>query len=247
MIERGCDELFQGWVHAMRVRRTISAAVLTAATLTLSGCAGFLVPAGEGEPGPSPAPTDATRPADAAPAPTDATRPADAAPTPAEAAPTPAEAAPAPAQGAPTPAASAGGCPASGVVVDMGPVQSALFHRSVTLTLTNCGEKPYRVDGYPSVRALGEDGERIPVPVNAGGSMSGQDEGPEEVMLQPGESVRSTLAWVSTKEGGDLIEGDALEISAAPDAGARIFPLEGHDLRLMDELNTTAWRTKAAG
>ena len=213
----------------MRVRRTISAAVLTAAVLTLSGCAGFLVPAGEGEPGPTTSPTGTTSP-------TSTTEPADAGIT-----------TDAPAQGAPTPAPSADGCPASGVVVDMGPVQTAMFHRSVTLTLTNCGTQPYRVYGYPSVRALGDEGERIPVPVNAGGSMSGNDEGPEEVMLKPGASVRSTLAWVSTKEGGDLIEGDALEIAAAPDTGARVFPLEGHDIRLMDELNTTAWRAGTTG
>lgn len=77
--------------------------------------------------------------------------------------------------------------------------------------------------------------------------MFGNDEGPEEVVLRPGGTVTSTLAWVSTKEGGDLIEGDALEIAAAPDAGARIFPLEEHDVRLMDELNTTAWREDTAG
>ncbi|MFJ8857534.1 DUF4232 domain-containing protein [Streptomyces sp. NPDC102451] len=213
----------------MRVRRTISAAVFTAATLTLSGCAGFLVPAGEGEPGPSPSPAAPTRPDAAAPAP-------DAGP-----------ATDGPAPLAPTPAASASGCPDSGVVVDMGPVQTAMFSRAVILTLTNCGKKPYRVHGYPSVRALGEDGKRIPVPVNAGGSMFGNDEGPEEVELKPGASVTSTLAWVSTQEGGDLIEGDALEIAAAPDTGARVFPLEGHDIRLMDELNTTAWRTGKAG
>uniref|UniRef100_UPI003C7A673B DUF4232 domain-containing protein n=1 Tax=Streptomyces sp. rh45 TaxID=3028726 RepID=UPI003C7A673B len=153
----------------------------------------------------------------------------------------------APAQGAPSPSPSAGDCPASGAVVDMGPVQTAMFHRAVTLTLTNCGKRPYRVHGYPSVRALGEDGGRIPVPVNPGGSMFGNDEGPEEVVLRPGGTVTSTLAWVSTKEGGDLIEGDALEIAAAPDAGARIFPLEEHDVRLMDELNTTAWREDTAG
>ncbi|MFI2782089.1 DUF4232 domain-containing protein [Streptomyces sp. ALB3] len=211
----------------MRVRKMISAAVSTAATLTLSGCAGFLVPAGEGEPDPAPSRSGTARPVPSAPAP--GTGPTT----------------DAPAQGAPSPSASDGGCPASGVVVDMGPVETAMFHRAVTLTLTNCGKQPYRVHGYPSVRALGGDGERIAVPVNAGGSMFGNDEGPAEVVLKPGGTVTSTLAWVSTKEGGDLIEGDALEIAAAPDTGARIFPLEGHDLRLMDELNTTAWRTAA--
>ncbi|MDF6021813.1 DUF4232 domain-containing protein [Streptomyces sp. JH34] len=212
----------------MRVRKTVPAAVLTAAAaLTLSGCAGFLVPAGEGEPERSRAAEERT----AGPAP----------------APAPGVTTDAPAQGAPSPSVPAGGCPASGAVVDMGPVEAAMFHRAVTLTLTNCGKRPYRVHGYPSVRALGDDGERIPVPVNAGGSMFGNDEGPEEVVLDPGGKVTSILAWVSTEEGGDLIEGDALEIAAAPDAGARVFPLEEHDVRLMDELNTTAWRTAATG
>ncbi|KPC81811.1 MULTISPECIES: DUF4232 domain-containing protein [Streptomyces] len=219
----------------MRVRKTISAAVLTAAVLTLSGCAGFLVPAGEGEPAPASSPAVTTRPADSAAGPDSALAPDAGATT------------DAPAQGAPGPAAPAGDCPASGVAVEMGPVQTAMFHRAVTLTLTNCGKEPYRVHGYPSVRALGDDGERIPVPVNAGGSMFGKDEGPREVMLKPGGKVTSTLAWVSTKEGGDLIEGDALEIAAAPDTGARVFPLEGHDIRLMDELNTTAWRAAGTG
>ncbi|MFD4033215.1 DUF4232 domain-containing protein [Streptomyces sp. NPDC058637] len=220
----------------MRVRRSFAAAVSVLCALALSGCAGFLVPAGEGEPAPASSPT--------------ATSPTATSPTATSPAATVAPSTGAPSTGAPaasTPPAAGpgvtGDCPVSGARVDMGPVQTAMFHRSVVLTLTNCGTKPYRVHGYPSVRALGEDGERIPVPVNAGGSMSGQDRGIEEVTLKPGGTVTSVLAWVSTKEGGDLIEGDALEIAPAPDTGARVFPLEGHDLRLMDELNTTAWRT----
>lgn len=213
----------------MRVRRTIPVSVLTAAALALSGCAGFLVPAGEGEPGPDTGPAGAARP------------------SPPVATPEAGATTGAPAQGTPGPAASGEGCPASGAAVETGPVGTAVFHRAVTLTLTHCGKQPCRVHGYPSVRALGDDGERIPVPVNAGGSMFGNDEGPEEIMLEPGASVRSTLAWVSTEEGGDLIEGDALEIAAAPDAGARVLPLEGHDMRLRDEFDTTAWRAGTAG
>ncbi|MBK3554490.1 hypothetical protein JHN51_32760 [Streptomyces sp. MBT61] len=63
--------------------------------------------------------------------------------------------------------------------------------------------------------------------------------------MRPGAGAGA--AWVSTPEGGDLIEGDALAISAAPGLPVRIFPLEGHDIRLMDELNTTAWRTELSG
>lgn len=54
----------------------------------------------------------------------------------------------------------------------MGEVLTAMMSRAVALTLTNCGSKPYRVDGYPSVQALGEDGERLPVKVNPAGPSS---------------------------------------------------------------------------
>ncbi|MFI8004250.1 DUF4232 domain-containing protein [Streptomyces sp. NPDC086010] len=216
----------------MRMRKTISAVVLGAASAALSGCAGFLVPAGEGEPEETPAPPR-TAPWEP--------------PAGAGAAPRPGVSPDVPAQAGRKPGMPAGGCPASGAVVDMGPVETAMFHRAVVLTLTNCGDRPYRVHGYPSVRVLDGHGERLPVPVNPGGSMFGNDEGPEEITLRPGGSARSTLAWVSTKEGGDLIEADALELSAAPDTGARVHRLEGHDVRLMDELNTTAWRRESTG
>ncbi|MCM2414830.1 DUF4232 domain-containing protein [Streptomyces sp. RKAG290] len=143
----------------------------------------------------------------------------------------------------PTPALSATGCPASGLVVDMGPVEAALGHRAVGLTLTNCGSKPTRVDGYPSVQAVDENGDALPVKVNPGSSYFGTDRGPEEVMLAPGKTMTSLLVWVSTPTGGDLIEGDALEIAPAPGLEARSFPLEGSDVRLLDEFNMTGWRT----
>ncbi|MFE7336825.1 DUF4232 domain-containing protein [Streptomyces griseus] len=220
----------------VRVRRRASAVLLAATLTALTGCSGFLVPAGEGEePDPTPA-VSASRPglvhAETLP------------PTP-----TPGADAPgygAPAQTGPT-SAPPGKCPASGVVVDMGPVETGMMHRAVVLTLTNCGRKPYAVDGYPWVRALGEDGRPLPVKVNEDGSYFGGDPGPKKLLLDPGLTVKSILAWVSTPEGGDLIEGDALAISAAPGLPVRVFPLEGHDIRLMDELNTTAWRTELGG
>ncbi|EHM30123.1 hypothetical protein SPW_1423 [Streptomyces sp. W007] len=129
-------------------------------------------------------------------------------------------------------------------MVTMGEVLTAMMSRAVALTLTNCGSKPYRVDGYPSVQALGEDGERLPVKVNPAGSQFGRDHGPQALTLKPGATVRSMLAWVSTQEGGELVMADALELAAAPDAGARVYPLEGHDIRYMDELNVTAWRAE---
>ncbi|MFI6859121.1 DUF4232 domain-containing protein [Streptomyces sp. NPDC050421] len=216
----------------MRMRRTTgrdirgpvsAAALVLAGTLGLSGCSGFLVPAGEGEPGPGPSRTSAGGVRATTPSPLDiATAPAT----------------------RPSPAPTAtGGCPASGLVVDMGPVEAALGHRAVGLTLTNCGSEPHRVDGYPSVQAVDENGDALPVKVNPGSSYFGNDKGPEEVMLAPGKTMRSLLVWVSTPTGGDLIEGDALEIAPAPGLEARTFPLEGSDVRLLDEFNMTGWRT----
>ncbi|MFF2326104.1 MULTISPECIES: DUF4232 domain-containing protein [unclassified Streptomyces] len=212
-------------------------AVLTAGALglSLSGCAGFLVPAGEGEPEPTPTVSLGGVHADKLPS-----------PFPSVSSGLPDRPPSTSAQGpGPTPTARAG-CPASGVVVDMGEVQAALGHRAVGLTLTNCGSKPYRVDGYPSVRALDDAGDPLPVPVNPGSSYMGSDPGPKEVMLKPGQTVRSLLAWVSTPTGGDLIEGDALEVAPAPGLESRTFPLEGSDVRLLDELNMTAWRAESS-
>lgn len=203
----------------VRMWRLVPVVVVLAA---LTGCSGFLVPAGEGEPEPAPSARAAAPPSVTPPT------------------------ADVPAQGpdpSPTPTPT-GDCPASGAVVTMGEVQTAMMSRAVVLTLTNCGTKPYRVDGYPSVQALGENGERLPVKVNPGGSMFGHDKGPEARTLKPGATVRSMLAWVSTQEGGELIMADALELAAAPDAGARVYRLEGHDIRYMDELNMTAWRAE---
>ncbi|MFB7914850.1 DUF4232 domain-containing protein [Streptomyces sp. NPDC056061] len=208
--------------------------------LSLSGCAGFLVPAGEGGPGPAPSASypPGTVHADTLPSPfptAPATLPERPSP--------PSARGPGPAS---TAAGDRAGCPSAGVVVDMGDVEAALGHRAVGLTLTNCGSEPYRVHGHPSVRALGEDGKPLAIPVNPGSSYMGTDRGPQEITLKPGESVRSLLAWVSTPTGGDLVEGDALEIAPAPGMEGRVFPLEGSDVRLLDELNMTAWRLDPA-
>ncbi|TXS47130.1 DUF4232 domain-containing protein [Streptomyces sp. OR43] len=216
----------------MKMRKTATtgpatAALVLAGTLALSGCSGFLVPAGEGEPGPSPSRTAAGG--------ARATTPS-----------APALASAPVTRQAPAPTAT-GGCPASGLVVDMGPVEAALGHRAVGLTLTNCGAGPHRVNGYPSVRALDENGDALPVEVNPGSSYFGNDKGPEEVMLAPGKTMRSLLVWVSTPTGGDLIEGDALEIAPAPGLEPRTFPLEGSDVRLLDEFTMTGWRAVTPG
>ncbi|MFJ7943578.1 DUF4232 domain-containing protein [Streptomyces sp. NPDC096354] len=213
-------------------RRAVAAACTAGAlALSLSGCAGLFVPAGEGEPAPAPSVSQTPGRVHA-----EKLQPGDLSSSPPATGDVPSPA-------SPPSAAARADCPSSGLVVDMGEVEAALGHRAVGLTLTNCGNKPYRVDGYPSVRVLDDEGEPLPVKVNPGSSYMGTDPGPKEIMLKPGKSLHSLVAWVSTATGGDLIEGDALEIAPAPGLEARTFPLEGSDVRLLDELNMTAWRT----
>ncbi|WP_244315538.1 DUF4232 domain-containing protein [Streptomyces albidochromogenes] len=188
-----------------------------AAVLALAGC-DFLVPEGEGEPKPAP-------PAEPA-----VTRSATAAPTP-------------PAPGSPGREPRPAGCSSGAPEVSMGEVQAALGHRAVGLTLTNCGKDPYQVYGYPSVQALGTDGEVLDVWVKRGSSYMGADEGPTSVVLAPGESVRSLLSWTSNPRTGRLQQASALDIAPAAGEKARRFPLEGSDVRTVDELTLTAWHT----
>ncbi|MET9517309.1 DUF4232 domain-containing protein [Streptomyces sp. NPDC002994] len=191
--------------------------------IALSGC-DFLVPEGEGEPGPTPKP-DSTRSASAAPAP---------APAP-------------PASGSPAEAQGPAGCSSGQPEVSMGEVQAALGHRAVGLTLTNCGKDPYQVFGYPSVQARGTDGKVLDVWVKRGSSYMGTDKGPTSVILAPGESVRSLISWTSNPETGRLQQASALEIAPAAGEKARTFPLEGSDVRTVDELTLTAWQAAATG
>ncbi|PKT68320.1 hypothetical protein CW362_35760, partial [Streptomyces populi] len=44
-----------------------------------------------------------------------------------------------------------GPCPPSGLRLEAGPVDAAMGLRGMTLTLTDCGERPYEVNGRPAV------------------------------------------------------------------------------------------------
>ncbi|OEJ27466.1 hypothetical protein AS594_26260 [Streptomyces agglomeratus] len=192
-----------------------------AGMLALSGCA-FLVPDGEGEAKPTPA---------AKPVPA---RSATAAPAP-------------PLPVSPSAEPRGAGCSSDAPEVSMGEVQAALGHRAVGLTLTNCGKDPYQVFGYPSVQALGTDGKVLDVWVKRGSSYMGTDKGPTLVILAAGESVRSLLSWTSNPETGRLQQASALRIAPAAGEAARRFPLEGSDVRTVDELTLTAWHAAATG
>lgn len=114
----------------------------------------------------------------------------------------PASATPAPS----VPVQAASGCPASGLRFGVGPVDGAMGLRSMTLTMTNCGEQPYELDGYPSVLVLDEAGEPFPDVRTAEGTdevpMASNQTRPEPFTLGPGETAEAGLLWRMAAEDG---------------------------------------------
>ncbi|MFF0746135.1 DUF4232 domain-containing protein [Streptomyces sp. NPDC004111] len=205
----------EGEGRAMGVRiRAVAVVLLCGAVLT--GCDGFLVPAGEGEPRPeqssaSPSPSAA---AGGAPASGGLARPT------------------APASGGYSPPAPQD-CPA-GLRVDMGEIQAALSHRIAVLTLTNCDRKPQKISGRPSVKAYAADGTAVDIEVNV------REEGKKadaELTLPPGGVAYSRLDW---RPYDGVEKAQALEIAAGPGHHPRGFPLEG-DVRMVDAFDVTPW------
>ncbi|MFJ2742071.1 DUF4232 domain-containing protein [Streptomyces sp. NPDC087440] len=185
--------------------------------LVLTGCDGFLVPSGEGEqrptrsagtPSPSATPTAPARPS-------------------------------APPQGVAPPAGATYSPPVThdcyaGVRVDMGEIQAALSHRSAEVTLTNCGNVPYKLSGRPDVRAFAADGRVRDIEVDV------REEGKRAdavVMLPPGGVAYSRLDW---RPYDGVEKAQALEIAAGPGFPARSFALEG-DVQMVDAFDVTPW------
>ncbi|WP_433548219.1 DUF4232 domain-containing protein [Streptomyces sp. CA-294286] len=214
----------------MGVRTGAKAAAVLFGALALTGCDGFLVPEGEGVPraaGSSAAPASSS-PTRGAAAPDGPGRPV--APRPDGA--TDGPSAPRSPRATQLPPATQD-CPA-GVRVDMGEIQAALMHRLATLTLTNCGEAPYRLSGRPSVKAYAFDGTLVDIEVNV------REEGKKadaEVVLPPGGVAYSRLDW---RPYDGVEKAQTLRIAAGPGHSARSFALE-EDVRMVDAFDVTPW------
>lgn len=148
----------------------------------------------------------------------------------------------------PRPAASptaavqqARGCPPSGARVETGPVDGAMGLRAMTLTLTNCSEQPYELNGYPAVRVLDEKGTPLTGVRTVEGTdevpMAPEDPGPAPLTLDPGESARAGLYWRMAAEDGTYLR-------VVPQRGRKalnVRPAEPLDIGPQNTLGTTAW------
>ncbi|MFJ6833525.1 DUF4232 domain-containing protein [Streptomyces sp. NPDC091209] len=134
------------------------------------------------------------------------------------------------------------GCPPSGLRLDAGPVDAAMGLRGMTLTLTDCGKRPYKVNGHPAVTHV-LDGEGAPITGvhSVVGTdkvpMAPADPGPEPFTLHPGDSARAVLYWRMAAQYGTYLR-------VAPQKGqdAVILRLPAFlDIGPDNTLGTTAW------
>ncbi|NGO48256.1 DUF4232 domain-containing protein [Streptomyces ureilyticus] len=134
------------------------------------------------------------------------------------------------------------GCPSSGVRFDTELVQGAMGLRATSLILTNCGSRPYELNGYPSIQVLDEAGEPLSGVRTVEGtdevSMAPEDPGPEPLTLAPGESAYASLYWRMNNEKG-------IYLRVAPAKGREVTTVRAEnyfDIGPENVLGTLPWK-----
>ena len=140
-------------------------------------------------------------------------------------------------------------CPEEGIRVTAGPVNPALGLRAMDLTLENCGTRAYRVEGYPEIRLLDEDYQRltgVTVIHGSGGiaTVTGFDDPPSPVTLAPGERASAGLLWRNTTSLGGAAPVPYLTVAARSGSLPLLLtPDGGLDLGTTGRLGVGPWRT----
>ncbi|MBA4861975.1 DUF4232 domain-containing protein [Streptomyces sp. PSKA54] len=114
--------------------------------------------------------------------------------------------------------------------------------RAQTVTLTNCGKQPYRLNGYPSVRVLDENGKVMDGVKAVQGTDSipmapPEDAEPGPLILDPGESAQTNLVWRSGAQAGTYLR----IAPAAGDEPVTVRVADPLDIGPEGELGATAW------
>ncbi|WP_314412309.1 DUF4232 domain-containing protein [Streptomyces sp. DSM 40484] len=168
-------------------------------------------------------------------------------PTPSRPAPPPVsiEPLPSPAASEPSPAVpgqQAEGCPESGLRFAADQGDAAMGLRAMGLDVTNCGDEPYELNGYPAVTVLDGSGEAFPGVRTVQGtdqvSMAPEDPGPRPLTLAPGESAHAALYWRMNNTSG-------VYLRVAPKKGddtVTVRPPYPLDIGPENVLGTTAWQ-----
>ncbi|TGA87786.1 DUF4232 domain-containing protein [Streptomyces sp. MZ04] len=158
---------------------------------------------------------------------------------------------PIPVDGEPVPDAPSSSCPASGVRIEPGMVDAAMGLRAMSVTLTNCGKRAYRLNGYPGLRVLDEHREPLDVQILEGPNPVTQmeDPGPHPLTLRREESAHTVLVWRNTVTDTttNAVSGTYLEVTPAKGARkATVTPQGRIDLGNTGRIGTTAWQKTPA-
>lgn len=142
---------------------------------------------------------------------------------------------------------STAACPPSGVLMLPGPVDAAMGLRAMGVTLTNCGTKPYTLNGYPSLQVLDEDGEVIDTRVLEGPeeiTTGVPDPGPHTVTVRPGKQATISLVWRNTvtEVNTPAVNAPYLRIAPAKGEPAEVLTVDGGiDLGNTGRIGVSAW------
>ncbi|WP_460649222.1 DUF4232 domain-containing protein [Kribbella endophytica] len=148
------------------------------------------------------------------------------------------------ATGGPIPTPPPKVCPASGAQVSVGPVEAALGHRAVVLTVTNCRPKALTLKGYPAVVVLDYWRKPLGTAVAHDSSYMAIDPGPERLKLAKGQTAVSVVAWSNTvAAGSDPEAGQFLKVAASKGDAQAVWPVVT-DLGTTGKLEVTAWARK---
>ncbi|MFI6943628.1 DUF4232 domain-containing protein [Streptomyces sp. NPDC050418] len=154
----------------------------------------------------------------------------------------------------PSPAETSTPCEGDGFKASAGMVNAAMGLRAMSITLTYCGTSTYEVNGYPSLTVL--DADRDPVAIEVLKGTDGISTGignakPEPLVLRPGDSITTSLAWRNTVTDATrpAPHGTYFDIAPAPGrAGHVLQPGDGGpiDIGSKAQLGVSAWEKKPA-
>ncbi|MCX5067933.1 DUF4232 domain-containing protein [Micromonospora lupini] len=149
-----------------------------------------------------------------------------------------------------TPSASAdplADCPASGVRIRSTGGDAAMGLRALGVELINCGERPYRLNGYPVLWVLDEQRKPIILSVVNGAKeiTSGFDEPPRPVTLQRGERAVATVLWRNLVTDSEVVATAGTYLTVAPSAGQpaeEVDPDGPVDVGNTGQIGVSAWK-----
>ncbi|MGW5390827.1 DUF4232 domain-containing protein [Streptomyces koyangensis] len=139
-------------------------------------------------------------------------------------------------------------CPASGFRARAAATDAAMGLRVGNVIVFNCGTETLKLKGYPVLQVLDVEREPMETEVVEGTrriSMGPEDPGPSPLVLEPGMSARSTLAWRYWAVDPHTGNGLGAYLRVAPDGETKPQTVEVADGGLdvgEGVLGTTAWQ-----